>query len=100
VQIFEGQLGSGSTPAKQNTDFPSYLAMWRKAEDLGLDWASVFDHFLPIFSDPEGPCFEAQTLLAAMAAHTSRLRRGVIVTGLTYRHPAVLAIGGDVRSVR
>jgi alkanesulfonate monooxygenase SsuD/methylene tetrahydromethanopterin reductase-like flavin-dependent oxidoreductase (luciferase family) len=58
---------------------------------LGLDWASVFDHFLPIFSDPEGPCFDGQTLLAAMAAHTSRLRCGVIVTGVTYRHPAVLA---------
>jgi alkanesulfonate monooxygenase SsuD/methylene tetrahydromethanopterin reductase-like flavin-dependent oxidoreductase (luciferase family) len=58
---------------------------------LGLDWASVFDHFLPIFSDPGGPSFDGQTLLAAMAAHTSRIRYGVIVTGVTYRHPAVLA---------
>ena len=85
-----------STPAY----FPSYLALWRKAEDVGLDWASAFDHFLPIFSDPEGRCFDGQTLLAAMAAHTSRLRCGTIVTGVTYRHPAVRAIGGDVRSVR
>jgi len=91
MQIFEGQLRFGIHAGQQNTDFPSYLAMWRSAEDLGLDWASVFDHFLPIFSDPEGPCFDGQTLLAAMAAHTSRLRCGVIVTGVTYRHPAVLA---------
>ena len=56
MQIFEGQLRFGIHAGQQNTDFPSYLAMWRKAEDLGLD-----DHFLPIFSDPEGPCFEGQT---------------------------------------
>ncbi|HSL67811.1 MAG TPA: LLM class F420-dependent oxidoreductase [Actinomycetota bacterium] len=91
VQVFEGQLRFGIQAGQQNTDFPSYLATWKKAEDLGLDWASCFDHFMPIFSDAEGPCFEAQTLLAAMAAHTSRLRCGVIVTGVTYRHPAVLA---------
>ena len=91
MQIFEGRLRFGIQAGQQNTDFPSYLATWRKAEDLGLDWASCFDHFMPIFSDAEGPCFEAQTLLAATAAHTSRLRCGVIVTGVTYRHPAVLA---------
>jgi len=100
VQIFDGRLRFGIQAGQQNTDFPSYLATWKKAEDLGLDWASAFDHFLPIFSDPEGPCFEAYTTLAAMAAVTSRLRCGVIVTGVTYRHPAVRAIGGDVRSVR
>jgi len=65
--------------------------VWELEHHLGLDWASVFDHFLPIFSDPEGPCFDGQTLLAAMAAHTSRILGGVIVTGVTYRHPAVLA---------
>jgi F420-dependent oxidoreductase-like protein len=84
-------LRFGIHSGQQHTDFPGYLAMWRKAEDLGLDWASVFDHFLPIYSDPEGPCFDSYTLLAAMAAHTSRIRCGVIVTGVAYRHPAVLA---------
>jgi F420-dependent oxidoreductase-like protein len=91
VQIFQGQLRFGIHSGQQNTDFQSYLAMWRTAEELGLDWASVFDHFIPIFTDPEGTCFDGYTLLAAMAAHTSRLRCGIIVTGVTYRHPAVLA---------
>jgi F420-dependent oxidoreductase-like protein len=91
VQIFEGQLRFGIQAGQQNTDFPSYLATWKKAEELGLDWASAFDHFLPIFSDPEGPCFEAYTTLAATAAVTSRLRCGIVVTGVTYRHPAVVA---------
>jgi len=91
VPIFEGRLRFGIQAGQQNTDSPNYLATWRKAEDLGLDWTSCFDHFLPIFSDPEGPCFESQTLLAATAAHTSRLRCGVVVIWVTYRHPAVLA---------
>src|SRR3954454_23224458 len=81
----------GIHSGQQHATFDEYLQLWRFAEEAGLDWASVFDHFLPIQSDPTGPCFEGMTLLAAMAAHTSRLRCGIIVTGVTYRHPAVLA---------
>jgi F420-dependent oxidoreductase-like protein len=84
-------LRFGIHAGQQHTSFEDYLAMWRLAEDVGLDWASVFDHFLPIQSDPTGPCFEGLTLLSAMAAHTTRLRCGVIVTGVTYRNPAILA---------
>ncbi len=91
MQIFEGRLRFGIHSGQQHTDFAGYLALWKRAEELGLDWASVFDHFVPIFSDPEGPCFDGYTLLAAMAAHTSRIRCGIVVTGVTYRHPAVLA---------
>jgi F420-dependent oxidoreductase-like protein len=91
VQIFQGQLRFGIHSGQQNADFPHYLGLWRKAEEVGLDWASVFDHFLPIFTDPEGTCFDGYTLMAAMAAHTSKLRCGIIVTGVTYRHPAIVA---------
>lgn len=84
-------LRFGIHAGQQNATFDEYLAMWRLAEDVGLDWASVFDHFLPIQSDPTGPCFEGFTLLAAMAAHTQRLRVGIIVAGVTYRNPAILA---------
>ena len=84
-------LRFGIHSGQQNTDFPGYVALWQAAEHLGFDWASVFDHFLPIESDPEGPCFEGLTLLAAMASSTRRLRCGVIVIGVTYRHPAVVA---------
>jgi F420-dependent oxidoreductase-like protein len=91
VQIHAGELRFGVHSGQQYSDFPGYLELWRTAEAVGLDWASVFDHFMPIQADPTGPCFEGLTLLAAMAAHTERLRCGVIVLGVTYRHPAVLA---------
>jgi F420-dependent oxidoreductase-like protein len=91
MQIGQGRLRFGIHSGQQHATFDEYLALWLFAEEVGLDWASVFDHFLPIQSDPTGPCFEGLTLLAAMAAHTSRLRCGIIVTGVTYRYPAVLA---------
>jgi alkanesulfonate monooxygenase SsuD/methylene tetrahydromethanopterin reductase-like flavin-dependent oxidoreductase (luciferase family) len=50
-----------------------------------------FDHFYPIFSDSTGPCLEGWTMLGAMAAATTRIRIGCQVTGMPYRHPAVVA---------
>lgn len=81
----------GIHTGQQNTDFATLQALWLKAESLGYEWASVFDHFQPIFSDPNGPCYEGLTTLSALAASTKTIRCGIIVTGVTYRNPVLLA---------
>jgi F420-dependent oxidoreductase-like protein len=63
----------------------------RFAEEAGFESAWVFDHFKPLYADPNGPCMEGWTLLSALAATTDRIRLGALVTGVTYRHPSVLA---------
>ena len=78
--------------APQHTTWQDMLAVWQEADQIELfesGWS--FDHFYPIFSDPHGPCLEGWTTLAALAQATRRLRLGIMVTGIHYRHPAVLA---------
>ncbi len=68
------------------------LAIWEAADDIDVfESGWTFDHFYPIFSDSTGPCLEGWTTLTALAQATKRLRVGVLVTGIHYRHPAVLA---------
>lgn len=68
------------------------LAVWKAADDIEVfESGWTFDHFYPIFSDPTGPCLEGWVTLTALAQATTRLRVGVLVTGIHYRHPAVLA---------
>jgi F420-dependent oxidoreductase-like protein len=82
----------GFKTSPQNTTWADMLAVWQAADEIDVfESGWTFDHFYPIFSDSSGPCMEGWTTLTALAQATRRLRLGVLVTGIHYRHPAVLA---------
>ena len=73
--------------------FAEVLDRANAAEEAGYDSVWVMDHFyqLPPMGGPSQPMLDAYTLLGAIAARTSRVRLGALVTGVTYRNPAHLA---------
>jgi F420-dependent oxidoreductase-like protein len=72
---------------------PDLAAIARTADEAGFDSIGVMDHFFQIraFGKPEREMLEAYTALAFIAAHTSRAKLMTMVTGVTHRHPGVLA---------
>ena len=84
-------LRIGIHSGQQHTTFEDSVAQWQLAEELGYDWASVFDHYIPISGSPEGAIYDSFSWLSAMAASTSRIKCGITVTNLLWRIPGVLA---------
>jgi F420-dependent oxidoreductase-like protein len=76
--------------AQQRLEWDELVRRARFAEAAGFDGLWGFDHFKPMYGDAPGPTFEGMTTLAALSGLTSRIRLGLLVTGITYRHPSVL----------
>src|SRR5580658_352624 len=81
----------GLDVAQQRMPWDELVRRVRLAEDWGFDGVWGFDHFQPMYGEGPGETFEGMTTLAALTGVTSSIRLGLLVTGVTYRHPSVLA---------
>lgn len=76
----------------QHTTVDELQRVWRRVEDLGFGWISIWDHFYGATGRPDDAvCLEAVAMHTALACSTSRVRCGSLVYSVGYRHPAVLA---------
>ncbi len=71
--------------------YADVLALAQHVEQTGWDGLWYADHFMPNAEDTSAPWPEAWITLSALAANVPRLKMGTLVSGNTYRHPAVLA---------
>ena len=81
----------GLDVAQQRMPWDELVRRVQLAEELGFEGVWGFDHFQPMYGEGPGETFEGMTTLAALAGVTSRVRLGLLVTGVTYRHPSVFA---------
>ena len=85
-------ISFGIKTSQINTSYAALVGVWRDADAIeAFDSAWLWDHLVPMRGDVTAPALEAWTLLSALAAITTRLRIGVIVTSNRIRPPAVLA---------
>jgi alkanesulfonate monooxygenase SsuD/methylene tetrahydromethanopterin reductase-like flavin-dependent oxidoreductase (luciferase family) len=86
------RLSFGVKTSQMGLSYEQILTVWREADQIPVfEHAWLWDHMVPLRGDVTGAALEAWTLLPALAAQTSRLRLGVIVTSNRLRSPTLLA---------
>ena len=86
-------FGNFTLPGGPEALAPTLAATARVAEDAGCSTFTLVDHWFQVdgFATAQDPMLEGYTSLGFLAAHTQTMTLGLLVTGVTYRHPGLLA---------
>ena len=81
----------GIQTGQQHRTFKEILSLWQLAERVGYDYGWLYDHLVPVGGNLDGEVYESWSALAMLLARTERIRGGILVSCVMFRHPAILA---------